>query len=166
MREAVVVVVAAACGGAAVKPAPAPIEHHVATAATAKCSHDCLPDLKFVDTRGVSHDVAGKVVVVTFFATWCHPCQKQVEAFAAIDNAVVLALLAESPSPSDADVEQFLRTFRAPNLPVVRATSEFMVAWNYPQALPTTFIYDKTGTQVFTHVGPMSADDLRAALPK
>ena len=164
MRWAAVVVVAA-CGGA--KPAPAPVENRVVpppAPAVAKCQHDCLPDVKLVDFRGHEHAVAGKVVVVTFIATWCRPCQKQLQPLAALDNVVVLTVVTDSPS--DDELEQFMKDWEAPNVPVIRATPDILTAWNNPQALPTTFIYDRTGTQVFTHVGPRSKDELAAVVQK
>ena len=48
--------------------------------------------------------------------------------------------------------------------PVVRANSDLMVSYNYPDALPTTFIYDRGGKQVFSHIGALRESDLDSLL--
>ena len=44
--------------------------------------------------------------------------------------------------------------------PIVRASSDIMVSFNYPDALPTTFVFDRGGTEVDRHVGPYHERDL------
>jgi hypothetical protein len=46
----------------------------------------------------------------------------------------------------------------------VRANSDLMVSFNYPDSLPTTFVYDKFGKQVFSHVGAVREADLDSLL--
>ena len=44
--------------------------------------------------------------------------------------------------------------------PVVRANSDLMLSYNYPEALPTTFVYDRHGKQVFKRIGALQEHDL------
>jgi thiol-disulfide isomerase/thioredoxin len=132
--------------------------------AHAECTRgkpDCLPDVNYVDTAGVaySHDsLAGKVVLVNFWATWCHPCQGEIPDLSRVydkykaKGVVFLGVMTDNP-----DSQQLLNFQSDFNMtyPVVRANSDLMVSYNYPNALPTTFVYDREGKQVYSHVGPL-----------
>jgi len=141
--------------------------------AHAECTRgqpDCLPEVSYVDTAGVgySHDsLAGKIVLVNFWATWCHPCQGEIpDLFRAYDKykskgVVFLGVMTDTP-----DSQQLLN-FQSDyemTYPVVRANSDLMVSYNYPDALPTTFVFDRGGKQVYSHVGPLRERDLDSLL--
>lgn len=131
---------------------------------------DCLPDVKFVDTNGAAYtpqSLTGKVVVVNFWATWCGPCLKEIPDLSRIyaqykkDGVVMLGVMTDDPD------NQTLLNFQSDHMmeyPVVRANSDIMLSFSYPKALPTTFIYDRRGKQVTTHVGPLRAEQLTALL--
>ena len=44
--------------------------------------------------------------------------------------------------------------------PVVRANRELMGAYNNPDAYPTTFVYDRSGKQVYHHLGALREREL------
>jgi hypothetical protein len=54
--------------------------------------------------------------------------------------------------------------------PVIRSNSDLMVSYNYPEALPTTFVFDRGGKQRFLpgekgpHVGAIRADPFEQLL--
>jgi len=140
-------------------------------AAACQKGEACLPDVTYVDTNGTAYtkqSLAGKVVVINFWATWCKPCQKEIPDLSRVyeryksRGLVVLGVLA-----SDNPDQGTLLNFQSDNemtFPVVRATSDILVSYDYPGSLPTTFIFDRTGHQAHTHVGALSSERLTAIL--
>lgn len=135
-------------------------------AACTRGQDDCLPDVKYVDTTGKAYtadQLAGKVVVVNFWATWCHPCQKEIPDLSKLydkykKDVVMLGVLTDSPT--DSDLLNF-QSDHAMTYPVVRASSDIITAFHYPQALPTTFVFDKSGRQVgHARIGAIRPADL------
>jgi len=152
MRAALVAL--AACGGHAAAPAK-PVENHAA-AKVAACTENCMPQVVLVDTTGTKYtreSLGGRVVIVNFWATWCKPCQKQIPALLKLkaQGATIISILTDSPS--DGELADFVKDNDVA-YPVVRANSDILTAWQYPQALPATFVYDRDGKQVYTRVGP------------
>ena len=145
------------------------------TAATTidACDKDelCLPDVNYVDTTGRAYtkkDLAGKVVVINFWATWCKPCLKEIPDFSRAydrfkDKGVVVLGILTSDNPDD---DQLLN-FASDNdmtYPIVRANSDILVSYAYPDGLPTTFVFDRGGRQVYMHKGPLKESALAEVL--
>jgi thiol-disulfide isomerase/thioredoxin len=131
------------------------------------CKGDkCLPDVSFHDTDGRAYtlkDLTGKVVVVNFWATWCHPCQKEIPDLSKLSDKykhdlVVLGVMADDPSNND--LLNFQSDY-AMTYPVIRLSSDIDTAFNHPQAFPTTFLFDRTGHRVGSpHLGAIRLNDL------
>ena len=132
--------------------------------ACTKGAGDCLPDVNYVDTTGKAYtpqSLAGKVVVVNFWATYCPPCKKEIpdfsKAYDKYKNKGVVFLGVLTDTPDDAQLLNFQSDFEM-SYPVVRASSDIMVSYKYPDKLPTTFVFNRAGKQVYTHVGPLKED--------
>ena len=129
-------------------------------------NRDCLPDVGYIDTMGTAYtpkSLAGKVVIVNFWATWCKPCLKEIPDLSKVyekykaRGLVMLGVMTDDPDHNT------LLNFQSDNemtYPVVRANSDIMVSYSYPGALPTTFVYDRGGKQVYSHVGPLRVEQL------
>ncbi len=143
-----------------------------AAASCAGVGDDCLPTLSYVDTTGKAHtaeDLKGKIVVINFWATWCGPCKKEIPDLSKLyrkykDKGVVMLGVLTSDNPSDSDLLNFQSDFDM-EFPVVRQSSDILVSFNYPQALPTTFLFDRQGRRVGqAKVGAINIDQFDAQL--
>ena len=132
---------------------------------------ECLPDVNYIDTAGTAYtapSLAGKVVVVNFWATWCKPCLKEIPDLSKIyekyksKGLVIIGVMTDDPDHNT------LLNFQSDNemaYPVVRANSDILVSFGYPGSLPTTFIYDRNGKQVGNpYVGALSHEQLERIL--
>jgi thiol-disulfide isomerase/thioredoxin len=144
--------------------------------AEASCStaHQCLPKVTYEDIinheKFAAQQLKGKVVVINFWATWCGPCKKEIPAFNRVyaqykDRGVVfLGVLSDNTVDSNG-----VLNFMSDNeftYPVVMGDQTVQAAYHFPNALPTTFIYDRNGWIVDEHKGPLSEADLTATLEK
>ena len=117
-----------------------------------------IPELTMTTLDGktiTSKDLAGKVVIVNFWATWCAPCRAEIPDLVKLqtqykDQLVIIGVLSEDePGPH---VSRFAADYKI-NYPIVPETKELAAAFPGIYALPTTFMVGPDGKMMQKHIG-------------
>lgn len=126
-----------------------------------------MPDFSLnsvVDGNAVSSSsFDGKVLLVTFFATWCPPCieeiptLKQLHSQLATEGFSVVALSVDQSGP--ADVAKLVKK-KAINYPVLMADEEVMKNFGGVYGIPVSFLVNKKGNVVKKYTGYVSGKTL------
>jgi thiol-disulfide isomerase/thioredoxin len=116
-----------------------------------------------------SQDLAGRVVVVNFWATWCLPCRMEMPSLQklherrAAEGVMVLGL--SEDVGGDEGVRAFLRE-RAIGYPVGKATAAHRRAFGPIPGIPTTFVLDRRGRVRHRVVGYFAPPAMNAAVSR
>jgi len=106
-------------------------------------------ELKDVNGAVVRSDqFKGKVVVVDFWATWCPPCRAEIPGYVELqkkygkDGLVIIGVSLDQAGP---DVVKAFAAKYAINYPLVMGDDAVVGAFGGVEAIPTTFLIDRTG---------------------
>ena len=113
---------------------------------------------------GKSSELAGKVVLVNFWATWCGPCKEEMPSLARLQQQLDpkdFVMLTVTTDLQRQGIAHFLSQLGV-NLPVLfdedqEVSRSFMV-----RGLPTTIVIARDGTLVGRAVGPRAWDSPEA----
>jgi thiol-disulfide isomerase/thioredoxin len=121
-----------------------------------------IPDLTMTTLDGktiTTKDLAGKVAIFNFWATWCAPCRAEIPDLVKLqdqykDHLVIIGVLSEDePGPH---VSRFAADYKI-NYPIVPETKELLAAFPGIYALPTTFMVGPDGKMMQKHIGQIRA---------
>lgn len=118
----------------------------------------------------------GRVVLYTFWATWCAPCREEMPALVKLDAKLrsrgfrLVTISADEPE-QESDARRFLeQNGVAPPAFIKRAKrdEDFInsIDRKWVGALPASFLYDRQGNRVRSFIGEVSLADLEAAIRK
>lgn len=115
-----------------------------------------LHDLAGREVR--SADYRGKVVVVDFWATWCGPCKEEIPGYIELQKKyadkglVILGLSMDLQGPPV--VKRYAESAKI-NYPLVMGDDEVASAFGGIEAIPTTFLIDRSGQIRHKKIGMM-----------
>jgi cytochrome c biogenesis protein CcmG, thiol:disulfide interchange protein DsbE len=121
-----------------------------------------VPDFTVTDVDGnsiTSRELRGKVVLLSFWATWCQPCLDEILDLIAIqtryaDRLRIIGLsLDYGPPESVNPLLKRVAQERGINYPVAVAPNDLQAKFGGILGLPTTFLLDEAGRLVQKHVG-------------
>ncbi|HEV8146516.1 MAG TPA: TlpA disulfide reductase family protein [Bryobacteraceae bacterium] len=130
----------------------------IAAGTAATNLHKTAPDFSLVDARGATvhlSDYKGKVVLLDFWATWCHPCKVEIPWFVEFERSFKDQGFAVLGVSLDEDgwkqVTPFVERNKV-NYRILMGNEE--VAQLYAaDSLPTTLLIDREGRIAASHVG-------------
>ena len=128
-----------------------------------------LPNVNVKDLKGKTINIQdfaknGKITVISFWATWCSPCKRELDAIAEIYpdwqenyNAEVVAVTIDN-ARAMAKVPGMVETKQWDFLILSDVNQDLQRALNF-QSVPQTFLLNQEGNIVYTHTGYVSGDE-------
>ena len=140
-----------------------------------KTTNDTIINLKLENDKIILKDYPNKIVLLTFFTTWCPPCKAEIPNLIKIQNdyrndLVVISVLLEEMKTND-EIKQFIKEYNI-NYDVINSPEhlEFAKALGGIKSIPTMFLIDKKNTVFQKYVGlvpnEMMEIDIKKVLEK
>ncbi|WPD23082.1 MAG: TlpA disulfide reductase family protein [Candidatus Electrothrix scaldis] len=132
-----------------------------------------MPDFTLpsaVDGKDISSkDFKGKVLLVTFFATWCPPCRQEIPSLIQLQKDLAakgFSVLGLSLDEGDADLVNELVEQDKINYPVLMADNEVVTGFGGVTGIPTSFLISHEGKMVRTYAGYVPHELLKEDIEK
>ena len=137
------------------------------------------PKLSPVDESGyraILKSIAGNVVLVDFWATWCAPCRQEMPQLAKLDDRLrgkrfhLVTISADDPEQEQAAAEVLKKSGISATAYLRRAKDDdkFInsVDPKWSGALPALFLYDRQGKLARSFIGETEMPVIEAAIGK
>jgi peroxiredoxin len=106
----------------------------------------------------------GKITILSFWATWCSPCKKELDAIADIyedwqtEYDLELVAISIDNTRALAKVKPMVQEKSWPYTILTDSNQDLMRSLQF-QSIPQTFLLDKEGNIVYTHTGYLPGDE-------
>lgn len=128
-----------------------------------------LPSVNIKTLEGQSINVqslgqTGKITVISFWATWCSPCKKELDAISEIYEDwqkkydMELVAISTDDARSAAKVPGVVQSKGWKYRVLLDSNKELSIAANI-QSVPYTFLIDQKGNIVYEHIGYAPGDE-------
>ena len=128
-----------------------------------------IPSVEVKTLDGQSVDIQeyaknGKITVISFWATWCSPCKKELDAIADLydgwqeEYGMELVAITMDTQRALAKVKPLVESKGWPFIILSDANQALRNSLNF-QTIPQTFLLGKEGNIVFTHSGYVPGDE-------
>jgi thiol-disulfide isomerase/thioredoxin len=117
------------------------------------------PKLGLPDLKGSAHgieDHRGKLLLVSFWATWCPPCRKEMPSLARLGRELGpedAAVLAVNVGDGQDRIRDFLDKIDHDGLTVLLDIDKTMPGTWFLRGLPVTYVLDRSGKVVLAAIG-------------
>jgi thiol:disulfide interchange protein DsbD len=114
-------------------------------------------------------DLAGKVAVVNFWATWCVPCIQEIPAFNKLHDDLAAKGVAVVGIAMDEEGAERVKPFLAKHpmtYAIALGNPALAAQFKTDDGLPVTVVYDKAGKELKQFRGGITEADLRAIVEK
>jgi peroxiredoxin len=141
---------------------------HLIAPSKAETSQEALPEFSLPDLSGKQHNInewKNQVRVINFWATWCHPCLKEMPEFDkfyqqhAKKGVQVIGIALDELEP----VQEFITKYKISYPILVSPDEGIKIAHNLGNivnTVPFTVIVDKKGNIVERKMGTLTGDEL------
>lgn len=130
-----------------------------------------LPDVKVEDASGKTVSTLSMIdgenpFIVTFWASWCKPCQMELAALEEAapdwngDFPLRIFAVSVDDSRSIADAKALAAASEWPVTVLFDTKQRLSQAFGI-SSIPQVFVFDKNGNQVYTHVGYVPGSEIK-----